>query len=192
MNGANEAVRDPWATDPWRARSAGENSGVNVRGSASSLGSTAAATATPVWPPTLMSTTHGGSRGGEDGGGYGGRFNLEAPSWDGSQPETNIEPYLKSLRGWLVTTKVPSQQQGLILLSVAKGDLKLIINELTLDELTAYNGGERVYQLVHNTFEWALKRTLPRKLETCLYGSSGERQRGEGFLAYTARKLQQY
>eukprot|EP00971_Amphidinium_carterae_P053825 1060073-Amphidinium_carterae.1 len=54
------------------------------------------------------------------------------------------------------------------------------------------NGGEKVYQLVHDTFEWALKRTLPRKLEACLYGSNGERQRGEGFLAYTARKLQQY
>eukprot|EP00971_Amphidinium_carterae_P220000 4367333-Amphidinium_carterae.1 len=137
-----------------------------------------------------MSTTHAGSR--HDEGGYGGRFNLEAPSWDGANPEVNTEPYLKSLRGWLVTTKTPSAQQGLVLLGTAKGDLKLIINELTLEELTATDGGEKVYQLINTTFEWALKRTLPRKLEACLYGSSGERQRGEGFLAYTARKLQQY
>eukprot|EP00971_Amphidinium_carterae_P190729 3784927-Amphidinium_carterae.1 len=181
----NAAVSDPWSQDPWRVRTTTEGN--------AGLGSSAnvtTSTVTPVWPPmssSFTSTMQNSTRNEESS-----RYSLDAPSWDGRSPEVSIEPYLKSLRGWLVTTKTPKQQQGLILLNAAKDDLKLIINELTLDELTDTNGGERIYQLVQSTFDWALKRTLPRKLESCLYGSSGERQRGEGFLAYTARKLQQY
>eukprot|EP00971_Amphidinium_carterae_P266811 5292555-Amphidinium_carterae.1 len=116
MNGGNEAVIDPWATDPWRTRSRGEVSGVGD--SASSASGRTAAAVTPVWPPTLMSTTHAPTS--ADEGGHGGRYNLAVPSWDGANPEVNIEPYLKSLRGWLLTAKVPAQQQGLVLLSSAK------------------------------------------------------------------------
>eukprot|EP00971_Amphidinium_carterae_P200414 3977026-Amphidinium_carterae.1 len=185
MTSQNTAVRDPWAQDPWRVRG---NEGNNI-GVGSSASATTTASVTPVWPPLNASSSalSPAPRQEENS-----KYSLDAPSWDGKNPEVHIEPYLKSLRGWLLTTRTPKQQQGLLLLSSAKDDLKLIINELSLDDLTQPDGGERVYQLINNTFDWALKRTLPRKLEACLYGSSGERQRAEGFLAYTARKLQQY
>ena len=37
------------------------------------------------------------------------------PEWDGMDPQKNLEPYLKLLQGWLVTTATIPQQRGLIL-----------------------------------------------------------------------------
>ena len=54
------------------------------------------------------------------------------PVWDGKDPENQTEPYLKLLAGWLATTRTQKTQQGMTILHYASGDLKLIIDELTM------------------------------------------------------------
>ena len=50
------------------------------------------------------------------------------PVWDGKDPDSQAEPYLKLLDGWLATTRTLNTQQGMTILHYAAGDLKLIIN----------------------------------------------------------------
>ena len=45
----------------------------------------------------------------------------EPPEWDGQDPGKNLEPYLKQMTGWLVTTATLPQQRGLIIMRYAKG-----------------------------------------------------------------------
>ena len=70
------------------------------------------------------------------------------PVWDGTNPENQTAPYLKALRGWLNTTRAQKTQVAMTILHYAQGDLRLIINELDVDELTAADSGEKVYQHV--------------------------------------------
>eukprot|EP00971_Amphidinium_carterae_P098496 1947929-Amphidinium_carterae.2 len=92
--------------------------------------------------------------------------------------------------GWLLTTRTPMTQRGLVLLQAAKGDLRLLINELSLEVLTKENGGQAVLAHVKSACSWALVRLLPRRIEECIFGPSAARQRGETLLQYSARKLQ--
>ena len=46
------------------------------------------------------------------------------PAWDGKDPDNLLEPYLKSLDGWLATTRTLPTQRGLTMLHYAVGDLK--------------------------------------------------------------------
>eukprot|EP00971_Amphidinium_carterae_P280790 5574441-Amphidinium_carterae.1 len=64
------------------------------------------------------------------------------PKWDGSSPETQLEPFLRSLRAWLLTTRVPARQQGVVLMSTLTGDLRVIASELEISEVTCDGGGE--------------------------------------------------
>eukprot|EP00973_Karenia_brevis_P062994 8756884-Karenia_brevis.AAC.1 len=59
------------------------------------------------------------------------------PVWGGENPETELDPYLKLLKRWLATTRTQKTQRGMTILHYATGNLKLIINELEVDELTA-------------------------------------------------------
>ena len=66
------------------------------------------------------------------------------PIWNGAEPERELEPYLKLLEGWLTTTRVAKAQQGMMILQYAQGDLKLLINELTVQELTQESAGHDI------------------------------------------------
>eukprot|EP00973_Karenia_brevis_P029485 4067626-Karenia_brevis.AAC.1 len=59
------------------------------------------------------------------------------PVRGGEKPETELEPYLKLLKGWLATTKTQKTKRGMTILHYAAGNLKVIINELEVEELTA-------------------------------------------------------
>eukprot|EP00971_Amphidinium_carterae_P051602 1015711-Amphidinium_carterae.3 len=39
------------------------------------------------------------------------------PKWDGSSPESQLEPYLRGLRAWLVTTRVPCHPEGVLIMT---------------------------------------------------------------------------
>ena len=69
----------------------------------------------------------------------------QPPSWDGSDPDRQVEPYLKLLMGWLSTTRTLKQQRGMTILNYALNDLKLVINELDIEVLTSEESGMRVY-----------------------------------------------
>ena len=66
------------------------------------------------------------------------------PVWDGKDPVKMLEPYVKVLKGWLATTRTLKSQQGMVIMQYATGDLRVIINELDIEDLTADDGGQAV------------------------------------------------
>ena len=74
------------------------------------------------------------------------------PTWDGSEPERLCGPYLKSLQGWINTTRAQKTQMGMTILHYAHGDLKVIINELEVEELTAVNGAQLVFDHIKKEY----------------------------------------
>eukprot|EP00971_Amphidinium_carterae_P334506 6469826-Amphidinium_carterae.4 len=145
----------------------------------------------PQWNHSNSSVLQLASNADGQPSGHPSRWDLSTPEWDEKDAEKGAaEAYMKAVMGWLITTRTPPHQRGLLLLQAAKGDLKLLINELTLETLTRGNGGQLVLQHVEAAYSWALLRLLPRRLEDCLFGTSACRQRGESLLQFTARKLQ--
>ena len=62
------------------------------------------------------------------------------PTWDGKDPERQLEPYLKLLEGWIATTRTIKKQRGMTIMNYSSGDLRLIINELDISVLTSEEG----------------------------------------------------
>ncbi len=88
------------------------------------------------------------------------------PVWDGADPDGQAEPYLKLLAGWLATTRTLKTQRGMTILHYSHGDLKLLINELSVDQLTAEDGGMTVRKHVHNNYVEYLEKKLPKAMDT--------------------------
>ena len=74
------------------------------------------------------------------------------PVWDGKDPDNQIVPYLKLLGGWLATTKTLKTRQGMIILNYCQGDLKLLVDSLDLEELTAADSGQKIYEPIKNNY----------------------------------------
>jgi hypothetical protein len=70
------------------------------------------------------------------------------PEWDGTDPHKNLEPYLKLLKGWLLTTSTNPNQRGLIIMHYARGDLRRLIDNLDLAELTEEDSGDKTYEYI--------------------------------------------
>eukprot|EP00971_Amphidinium_carterae_P132955 2632854-Amphidinium_carterae.2 len=111
------------------------------------------------------------------------------PSWDGRDPEKNLEGFLKSCSAWLRTTRVPEQQRGVQLMAQAQGELRQMLAGLDLDEIACIGGADRVLAFTQQQFAWTLQRALPRKFEQAVYAASGQRLRNESLLTYLTRKL---
>ena len=112
------------------------------------------------------------------------------PVWDGVNPEKQLAPYLKSLKGWLSTTRAQKTQHGMTILHYAAGDLKAIIDGLDVDELTSADGGMLVYTHIQKEYQEYLDRKLPRVLEEALHSHEGKRHKGESMIQYVTRKKQ--
>ena len=87
------------------------------------------------------------------------------PNWDGGRPDKNLEPYIKALRMWLHTTKVLKQQQGMAIFQNAQGDLKQLINELEIEQLTIEDSGEDVLKHIQNSYAEYLERSCHKQLK---------------------------
>jgi hypothetical protein len=74
------------------------------------------------------------------------------PEWDGMDPQKNLEPYLKLLQGWLVTTATIPNQRGLIIMNYAKGDLRRLLDNLELEELTTKESGQRAFDYIKGEY----------------------------------------
>ena len=74
------------------------------------------------------------------------------------------------------------------ILHYASGDLKLIINELDVDALTADDGGQKVLDHVKEAFIEHMEKKLPKAMERALYAPDCRRQRGETMIQYVSRK----
>ena len=110
------------------------------------------------------------------------------PKWDGKDPAKNLTWYLKSLKLWLATTRTAKTQQGAVLLQFAEGELRKIIDEKEIDELTTETGGQLVYDHIEETFEDFKVKKLPQAMDELLFLESSRRHKGESMLDYTQRK----
>ena len=110
------------------------------------------------------------------------------PVWDGKDPDNAVEPYLKSMKGWLNTTRTLKTQRGMTILHYAVGDLKTIINELDIDTLCSEEGGDRVFQHIRESYSEYLEKELPKAMERALYAGECRRRKDESMLQYVARK----
>ena len=110
------------------------------------------------------------------------------PVWNGKDPDTQVEPYLKTLKGWLATTRTIKNQQGLIIMQFAEGDLKTLINEKTIEELTGPESGQEVYDHIYESFSEYIQKPMPKALERALFSPETRRYKGEGMVTYIPRK----
>eukprot|EP00971_Amphidinium_carterae_P147531 2923798-Amphidinium_carterae.1 len=124
-----------------------------------------------------------------DEGGRGGYLDVP-PSWSGDNPDKLLQVYLKAAEVWRLTTKTPARQQGVQLLSAAGGDLRTVIGELTVEQLTAEESAEHVINLVKKEYAYAVTKRLPAALEDALFSKAGRRRQGETLVSFTARKVQ--
>ena len=110
------------------------------------------------------------------------------PSWSGDHPDKELEPYLKMLRGWLLTTRTLKAQQGMTIFNHATGDLQLIINELDIGELCAEDSGQLVFKHIQSSFAEYAEKKLFQSIENSIYDKDVARRRGEGMLQYCIRR----
>ena len=110
------------------------------------------------------------------------------PTWDGKDPDHQAEPYLKTLAGWLITTRTLKTQQGLTILHYSQGDLKILINELDTPEITTENSGQKVWDLIKDAYKEYMTKELPKAIERALFSEETHRKKGEGMVQYVSRK----
>ena len=87
------------------------------------------------------------------------------PPWDGTDPDNQLEPYLKLLQGWLNTTRTLGTQHGMTIMHYAGGDLKTIINELSIEDLTDRESGQIVVKHIQSSFREYTEHKLPKAIE---------------------------
>mgnify|MGYP003323956860 CR=1 FL=1 len=110
------------------------------------------------------------------------------PAWSGENPAKQFEPYLKILQGWLSTTRTLKTQHGLVILQSATGDLKEIINELEIEELTSDTSGMTVLKHIQQSYFEYLEKKLPQTIEAGIYDKNVSRRRCKGMLPYCTRR----
>ena len=173
---ANEPGAAPWTadTDPWAQTGARRSSAAQPQ--AESL------------PPPSIRTTMAGA---QHSAGEAPPMRIIhdiPPSWDGAHPEKELEPYMKLLRGWLMTTRTLKSQAGMTILNFANGDLKLIINELDLEDLCSDDSGTVVLKHIVQSYSEFIDKKLPQAIEAGIYDKDIARHRGEHMLQYCMRR----
>ena len=114
-------------------------------------------------------------------------INDNPPSWNGDHPECELEPYLKKLRMWLMSTRTLKTQQGMTIFNHATGDLNVIINELEVEDLIAEESGWGVFKDIQTSYAEYMERKLPQAIEQGIYDKDLVRKRNEGMLQYCIR-----
>ena len=110
------------------------------------------------------------------------------PCWNGNNPEKELEPYLKLLRAWLITTKTLKSQRAVVIMHHATGDLRKVLDAMELEDLTAEDSGEQVVKLISAEYAEYLVKKLPAAIEATLYDSNVARHRNESMLQYCQRR----
>ena len=114
------------------------------------------------------------------------------PEWDGLDPQKNLEPYLKLLQGWLITTATLPQQRGLIIMNYAKGDLRRLLDNLDIEELTHQDSGQRTFDFVKGEYSEYIVSKKPLRVEEAFYDPERCRKKGEGFISYISRRKDRF
>jgi len=74
------------------------------------------------------------------------------------------------------------------ILGFANGDLKLIINELEIENLTADDSGQQVLKHILASYAEYMEKKLPQVIENGIYDKDVSRRRNEGMLPYCIRR----
>jgi len=74
------------------------------------------------------------------------------------------------------------------ILGFANGDLKLIINELEIENLTADDSGQQVLKHILASYAEYMEKKLPQAIENGIYDKDVSRRRNEGMLPYCIRR----
>ena len=74
------------------------------------------------------------------------------PDWDGLEPQKFLEPYFKLLQGWLLTTTTSPKQQGLLIMQYATGELRQLLDNLELEELTQEDSGMKTLEYIKKQY----------------------------------------
>jgi hypothetical protein len=110
------------------------------------------------------------------------------PDWDGLEPQKFLEPYLKLLHGWLLTTNVNPKQQGLLIMQYAAGELRQLLDNLDLEELTQEDSGMKTLEYIKKQYSEFIVAKKPVRIEEAFYDADRCRRRGEGLLTYITRR----
>ena len=70
------------------------------------------------------------------------------PTWGGANPETEAKIFLKVFRAWIVTTKVPGNQQASLCLRQWTGALRSIINNMEDEDLYHTESGQKLHDAI--------------------------------------------
>ena len=112
----------------------------------------------------------------------------QPPTWDGKDADNKLQPFLKLLQAWLVTTRTLKGQQGITILNYATHDLQVLINELPIETLTSETSGQIVYDHIKENYAEFLEKKLPKLIERALYQPECRRNRSESMIQYVTRK----
>ena len=110
------------------------------------------------------------------------------PKWDGVDPQKNLEPYFKVLKGWLITTRCPKNRRGLSIMNEAEGALRRMIDTLDIDALTKDDSGERTLALIEAEYSEFKIVKKPIRIEEALYDNDRCRKKNEDILSYITRR----
>ena len=114
------------------------------------------------------------------------------PEWDGMDPQKNLEPYLKLLQGWLATTATIPHQRGLIIMNYAKGDLKRLLDNLELAELTEKESGQKAFDYIKGEYSEYIVCKKPLRIEEAFYDPERCRKKAEGLISYISRRKDRF
>ena len=89
-------------------------------------------------------------------------INDNPPGWSGDHPERELEPYLKKLCMWLMSTRTMKTQPGMPIFNHATGDLNVIINELEVEDLISEDSGWGVFEHIQKRNEGMLQYCIRR------------------------------
>ena len=91
------------------------------------------------------------------------------PEWDGVDPQRNLEPYLKLLEAWLLTTATLPEQRGIVIMNYAKGDLRRLIDNLDLAQLTTRESGNETLKYIKAEYSEYIVCKKPLRIEEAFY-----------------------
>ena len=115
-----------------------------------------------------------------------------SPEWDGMDPHKNLEPYLKLLQGWLITTATIPSQRGMIIMNYAKGDLRRLLDNLDLEVLTIRDSGQTDFEYIKEEYSEYIVSKKPLRVEEAFYDPERCRKKGEGLISYISRRKDRF
>ena len=104
-------------------------------------------------------------------------INNNPPGWSGDHPERELDPYLKKLRMWLMSTRTLKTQPGMTISNHATGDLNVITNEFEVGDLIAEDSSWAVFKHIQSSDAEYMEKQLPQAIEQGIYDKDVTRRR---------------